>query len=135
MEHHIRLFHLLKFRSYWHRNELEPKGLLATKIKQVKELIIKSFQTSGLNWRTPKFESLDAWPELIKMLGPPRFQTTDTWEATHLPNKHDSENTNHHYAERDVLQKVRQLSWYQNTDLHVANSPVIIQIPPSISNH
>lgn len=106
LQEHINLFYLLKYRNYWHRSELEPNGLLATKIRQVKEQIRASFAEQSVNWRTPKFEALDAWPKLISMLGPPCFQTTDTWEATHLPNKHDSENTNHHNAERDVLLKV-----------------------------
>lgn len=110
LQDHIQLFYLLKYRKNWSREELNPDGLLATNIRQVKQQIITLFAESGVNWRTPKFESLDAWPQLIKMLGPPCFQTTDTWEATHLPNKHDSENTNHHNAERDVLQKVRMHS-------------------------
>jgi hypothetical protein len=106
---HIQLFYLLKYRTVWPRSDLEPDGRLAMKIREVKRLIVEAFARTNVSWRTPKFESLDAWPELIKMLGPPRFQTTDTWEATHLPNKNDSENTNHHNSERDVLKKARSI--------------------------
>lgn len=93
--------------------DLDPvNGSLIAKIREVKAAIVKSFPQDSYNWRTAKFESMDAWPKLIQFLGPPVFQSTDTWEATHLPNKADSMLSNHHAVEHDVLKKV--IKWYLN---------------------
>lgn len=107
---HIELYYLLKRTTKWKRADLDPtNGSLTKKIMDVKSAIIKCFPQADYNWQTPKFESMDAWPELIRYLGPPVFQSTDTWEATHLPNKADSMLSNHHAVELDVLKKVNTI--------------------------
>lgn len=106
LANHIDLYHSLKYTTSWSRSDLAPDGALAQKIFLVKSQVVENFPQAQYNWCTPKFESLDAWPRLIKFLGPPMFQSTDTWEATHLPNKADSMLSNHHAVELDVLKKV-----------------------------
>lgn len=104
LANHIDLYYSLKYTQIWQRKDLEPNGSLATKISSLKSEIIHCFP--NFNWKTPKFESMDAWPDLIRFLGPPAFQSTDTWESTHLPNKAGSMLSNHHAVELDVLKKV-----------------------------
>ncbi len=111
LANHIELYYLLKTKPKWKRTDLDlATGSLILKIQQVKKAIINCFPQETYNWRTAKFESMDAWPNLIRFLGPPIFQSTDTWEATHLPNKSDSMLSNHHAVELDVLKKVRATS-------------------------
>lgn len=94
----------------WSRDELSPDGYLAQKIRQLKRRLLRCFpREEGFNWRTPKFEALDAWPRLILFLGPPAFQSTETYEASHQPNKRKGNITNCKNIERDILTSVCKL--------------------------
>jgi hypothetical protein len=105
---HVSLYSHLRNQDSWTRDELSPDGMLAQKIQKVKHRILQCFPVEkGFSWRTPKFEALDAWPRLILFLGPPAFQSTETYEASHQPNKRKGNQSNFKNVERDILHTVR----------------------------
>lgn len=92
------------FKSRFHQVHADVCDVIRTRKDGVATSVSKL-----LNLQFPNFGVLEHWPDQIRFLGAPSFQSTKVWEHRHLDSKRCCHNTNQKEFERDVMIRVRSL--------------------------
>lgn len=105
---HLFLYFLM-LRTSFQRQDVQPGGTLSRLIWSVIVGLNESFlglDSTDFNFNVPKVETLKYIPKSIEYLDLPIFQSTATWESTHINNRLLANFTNPARVDQDVAKLV-----------------------------